>query len=232
MCRKNKTRFQKKRREVCCPDPVGISVIGTGMNWRRGRIRTSTPSSGTSSRPKRQTRLCGNSRRGSSDSSSLISAQSTRQPDAEQCEAAPPPVHVVRFENFSQSTVENIARSTALITTGSRAGVFDSAVDGLANFLKGTESGGRTTSVTIERAGEAEVLSLTEETGSIALLKEPISWHSSTIEEATATRWRETFGEDAKLAPSSDALIVRFGDKSGTGCRNGTHQTPWYHRQA
>jgi hypothetical protein len=128
---------------------------------------------------------------------------------------SPPPVRVVRFENFSESTVENIARSTALITDGPHEGVFDRALGGLAGLLKGSENGGRTTTVTIERAGEPEVLRISEEPGSVASLKDPIAWHASTVEETTETRWTEIFGEDAKLPPSSDALIVRFGTKPG-----------------
>ncbi len=125
--------------------------------------------------------------------------------------AAPPPIHVARFEGFPASTVENISRSTALITSGPREGVFNRGLDGISGLFKQGEAHGNEVSVTIERAGESEVLRLSEDSSSMASLKEPISWHNSTIETATPARWTETFGDEAKLDAASDAVIVRFG---------------------
>jgi hypothetical protein len=136
--------------------------------------------------------------------------------------AGPPAVKIVRFENFPDPTVENIVRSTALLTAEPREGVFDRTLDGITGLFKPAEGGERRVSVTIERAGkEPELLRLTEESGSMALLKEPITWRGSIVESATPARWIEVFGSDAKINPaSSDAIIVRFGGQPGTTLRS------------
>ena len=132
--------------------------------------------------------------------------------------AGPPTLKVVRFENFPDSTVENIARSTALMATAPGDGVLDRALDGIAGLFKPAESRGRAVSVTVERLGkEPEVLRLSGESGSIVLLKEPIAWRSSSVVDATPARWAETFGTEGRIDPAtSNATIVRFGGQPGT----------------
>jgi hypothetical protein len=132
--------------------------------------------------------------------------------------AGSPAVKVVRFENFSDSTVENIAKSLALISAGPGDGVFDRALDGIAGLFTSDESRNKQVNVTIERAGKGpETLRLSEESGAVASLEEPVAWNKSTVVDATQTQWTTLFGKEGRLNPADSVpLLVRFGGKPGT----------------
>ena len=125
--------------------------------------------------------------------------------------AGPPAVKVIRFENFPEKVVENVARTSALAAAGRPLeGTF-------AGLFKATESDARRVGVSIERAGkEPEVLQLSEEAGAITSLKQTIFWRGSTLEKATSAKWATAFGNETRLdAETSDALIVRLGGTPG-----------------
>lgn len=130
--------------------------------------------------------------------------------------AGPPAVKVVRFENFSDAAVENISRSTALVTAEPADSAFDRAMDRASRWLRSTENSGHDVSVTIERVGkEPEVLKISEESMPMTL-KEPIPWRTASVGEATPAQWAELYGNAGRLNPAtSDAVIVRFGGQPG-----------------
>jgi hypothetical protein len=126
--------------------------------------------------------------------------------------AGPPASKVVRFEGFPDTTVENIAQSTALVTAGPQGGLLDEALSGLGRLFRTDESNEWKVSLTIERAGRApEVLRIAEQSESVAL-RQPVAWKGSSVLPASADTWNATFPMMSKFDPeTSDAVIVRFG---------------------
>jgi len=124
--------------------------------------------------------------------------------------AGPPPVSVVRFENFAPGTVEDIARSTSLASFGS-GGDLEGGWNPIARLFRGSEPTERSTVISITRAGKLpETLRISEEVGA-PLLKESVAWRTSLVEPATRAQWAELYGAASKLDPASDAVIVHFG---------------------
>ena len=126
--------------------------------------------------------------------------------------AGPPASKNVRFEGFQESTVHNIARTTALVRDGESLGT-DASRQALANFFKPAERRSGTVSYTIEResSGLPQRLTLSQDGGSTLPTAERLAWSTSTIMEVSPARWSELFGEEGRLtAASSDAVIVRF----------------------
>jgi hypothetical protein len=135
--------------------------------------------------------------------------------------AGPPASKNVRFEGFQESTVDNIARTTALVRGGDLS-ESEGTLQALADFFKPAERRAGKVSYTLEReiSGQPEQLTLSQDAGATISPEERLSWHTSMITDASPTRWIGLFGEKGRLAPSSsDALIVRFQSAQGTQSR-------------
>jgi hypothetical protein len=126
--------------------------------------------------------------------------------------AGPRAARLVRFENFPDSTVDNIARTAALMRVSTRQTGFGSAIDGIGALL-GDRRVERKASLIIQRERGLETLALREESG-IASFSEPIPTNSSSITSPTPVQWALLFGKEPKLV-NSQALVVRFGDGRG-----------------
>jgi hypothetical protein len=127
--------------------------------------------------------------------------------------AGPPASKNVRFEGFQESTVQNIARTTALVRDGEPLGT-DSSLQAIADFFKPAERGEGKVSYTIVRelSGQPEGLTITQDTGIALRSDERLAWSTSTlVEDASPTRWSELFGDKGRLpSASTDRIIVRF----------------------
>lgn len=126
--------------------------------------------------------------------------------------AGPGATRLVRFENFPDSTVENIARTAALLRASTRQGGFGRAIDAIGALL-GDRRVQRKAALIIQRERGFEALALREESGN-ASFSEPIPSHSSSITSPTPVQWALLFGKEPKLV-NSQALVVRFGDGRG-----------------
>jgi len=131
--------------------------------------------------------------------------------------ATPPPVHIVRFEGFSGDTVENLSRSTALLTDTSHQGSFNKALDSL-NGLFGRSSVTTSRSevtITVTRDGQApEILRIGENSGTLAALREPMEWRTAGVSEATPQKFAELFGNEAVLHDgATTGVVVEFARK-------------------
>ncbi len=132
--------------------------------------------------------------------------------------AGPPPAKLVRFENFSDSTVENVARSTGLIATGVSESDFGDALDTISSLFKTPLSSSRNVSVAIQRPGKpAEVLRFGEAPGSLALLNDRVPWRGSVVEPTSRAQWAEEFGPASTIGfENSRAMTVRPGNSPMT----------------
>ena len=135
--------------------------------------------------------------------------------------AEPPPSKTVRFEGFQESTVDNIARTTALVRDGEAAGP-KGALETLTDFFKPAERRPGEVSYTVERevSGQQERLILSHDAGSEISSAERLSWRTSTVTDVSPARWSELFGDEGRLtSSSSEALIVRFQSAQTTQAR-------------
>jgi len=126
--------------------------------------------------------------------------------------AGPRAARLVRFENFPDSTVENIARTAALMRASTRQAGFGSAIDGIEALL-GDRRFQRKAALISQRERGVETLALREESG-IPSFSEPIPSHNSSITSPTPVQWALLFGKEPKLV-NSQALVVRLADGRG-----------------
>jgi hypothetical protein len=135
--------------------------------------------------------------------------------------AGPPPSKNVRFDGFQESTVQNIARTAALVRGGESTGS-DGALRAIADFFKPAERESGSVSYTIERevSGRSERLFLSHDAGTTLSPAERLPWRTSTIMDANPTRWTELFGDESRLESSStDSIMVHFQSAQTTQSR-------------
>jgi hypothetical protein len=127
--------------------------------------------------------------------------------------AGPPVSKIIKFEGFQESTVHNIARTSALFIDSEPLGT-DSSLQAITDFLKPAERGEGKVTYTIERelSGRPERLTISQDTGTTIPSTERLAWSTSTLmEESSPARWNELFGNKGRLSSvPTEALIVKF----------------------